>query len=177
MGIEYQGCNIPTSFASCSIPPYFNATLPQKLEAIRSAGFDGIEISMPDILTYGGDIEGRTIDESDYDAISGVGGKIRILTEQLGLTILMLQPFSRFEGWPRDTHAGEREAAFDRARGWIKVMEALGTDMLQVGCNIPPRVTSLIRRRLTSLLAGRLNRRTRCVAMSGPARRGLGRAG
>ncbi|KID96492.1 3-dehydroshikimate dehydratase, partial [Metarhizium majus ARSEF 297] len=133
MGIEYQGCNIPTSFASCSIPPYFNATLPQKLEAIRSAGFDGIEISMPDILTYGGDIEGRTIDENDYDAISDVGGKIRILTEQLGLTILMMQPFSRFEGWPRDAHAGERGAAFDRARGWIKVMEALGADMLQVG--------------------------------------------
>ncbi|KID86218.1 3-dehydroshikimate dehydratase [Metarhizium guizhouense ARSEF 977] len=88
---------------------------------------------MPDLLTYGGDIEGRTIDENDHDAISGVGGKIRILTEQLGLTILMPQPFSRLEGWPRDTHAREREAAFDLARGWIKVMEALGTDMLQVG--------------------------------------------
>lgn len=69
MGIKYQGCIIPTSFASCSIPPYFNATLPQKLEAIRSAGCDGIEISMPDILTYGGDSEGRTIDENDHGPV------------------------------------------------------------------------------------------------------------
>ncbi|KAL7936138.1 xylose isomerase-like protein [Trichoderma chlorosporum] len=133
MGIEYEGQEIPTSFASCSIPSQFNASLPQKLEAIRNAGFDGIEISMPDILEYGSDIEGKKLREDDYDTLSDVAGKIRILTDQLGLEILMLQPFSRFEGWRKDTHAKERSEAFARAKGWIRIMESLGTDMLQVG--------------------------------------------
>jgi sugar phosphate isomerase/epimerase len=132
MGIEYQGHNFSTSFASCSIPPYFDAKLPQKLEAIRNAGFDGIEISMPDILAYGCDIEGREIKEDDYDTLSDVARKIQSLTDQLGLIILMLQPFPRFEGWYRDVHSREREEAFTRAKGWIRIMECLGTDMLQV---------------------------------------------
>ncbi|KAH0528791.1 hypothetical protein TsFJ059_003606 [Trichoderma semiorbis] len=133
MGIEYQGHNIPTSFASCSIPPHFKASLPEKLEAIRNAGFDGIEMSMPDILEYGSHIEGEKIREDDYDTLSDVAGKIRILTDQLGLEILMLQPFSRFEGWQKDTQPQERSEAFARAKGWIRIMESLGTDMLQVG--------------------------------------------
>lgn len=132
MGIDYQGHNIPTSFASCSIPPHFKASLPEKLEAIRNAGFDGIEMSMPDILEYGSHIEGKKIREDDYDTLSDVAGKIRILTDQLGLEILMLQPFSRFEGWQKDTHSQERSEAFARAKGWIRIMESLGTDMLQV---------------------------------------------
>lgn len=132
MVIEYQGHSIPTSFASCSVPPYFDEKLPQRLEAIRNAGFDGIEMSMPDILTYGRDIEGKEIKEDDYETLSDVARKIRILTDQLGLVILMLQPFSRFEGWRKDTHAQKREEAFSRAKGWIKIMESLGTDMLQV---------------------------------------------
>ncbi|PTB46688.1 uncharacterized protein TrAFT101_003866 [Trichoderma asperellum] len=142
MGIEYQGQSIPTSFASCSIPPYFDAKLPQKLEAIRNAGFDGIEISMPDILAYGCDIEGKELEEDDYDTLSDVAGKIRILTDQLGLVILMLQPFSRFEGWNKDTHAQERREAFTRATGWIRIMERLGTDMLQVGSSDAQDISS-----------------------------------
>lgn len=114
MGIGYQGHSIPTSFASCSIPPYYDAKLPQKLEAIRNAGFDGIEMSMPDIVAYGRDIEGKEIQEDDYDTLSDVAKKIRILTDQLGLVILMLQPFSRFEGWNKDTHA-KRERRHLRA--------------------------------------------------------------
>ncbi|EFY90648.1 hypothetical protein J3458_013389 [Metarhizium acridum] len=133
MGIQYQGHNIPISFASCSIPLYYNVRLPRTLEAIRNAGFDGIEISMPDILAYGSDLEGKTVREDDYDTLSDVGGKIRILSDQLGLQILMLQPFSRFEGRSKDTHSQQRNKAFTRARGWIRVMESLGTDMLQVG--------------------------------------------
>lgn len=132
MGIEYQGHSISTSFASCSIPPYYDAKLTQKLEAIRNAGFDGIEMSMPDIVAYGSDIEGKEIERDDYDTLSDVARKIRILTDQLGLIILMLQPFSRFEGWNKDTRGQEREEAFTRAKGWIRIMESLGTDMLQV---------------------------------------------
>ena len=48
----------------------------------------------------------------------------------------MLQLFSNFEGHPRGSRA--REAAFARARGWIHIMKALGTDMLQVGSSDTP---------------------------------------
>jgi hypothetical protein len=38
---------------------------------------------------------------------------------------MMLQPFANFEGWPKGST--EREDAFTRARGWIKIMKVLGT--------------------------------------------------
>ena len=42
----------------------------------------------------------------------------------------MLQPFANLEGWPKRSE--EREDAFERARRWIEVMEAAGTDMMLV---------------------------------------------
>lgn len=52
------------------------------------------------------------------------------MCEELGLKVVMLQPFGRFEGWGRGT--GERKDAFERAEGWVRIMQAVGTDMLQV---------------------------------------------
>ena len=43
----------------------------------------------------------------------------------------MLQPFANLEGWPADS--AERKDAFDRAKGWITIMAAVGTETLQVG--------------------------------------------
>lgn len=48
----------------------------------------------------------------------------------------MLQPFANFEGWPEGS-AG-RHDALSRARGWIRIMRAAGTDMLQVGSSDTP---------------------------------------
>ncbi|KAL7940193.1 xylose isomerase-like protein [Trichoderma barbatum] len=133
MGIQYQGRNFPTGFASCSIPKYFNASLSEKLEAIRYAGFDGVEMSMPDILTYSHHLRGEMLQEDDFEGIVSTSKEIRKMVNDLGLRILMLQPFSRFEGWSESQQPKKRAAAFQRAHGWIRVMEALGTDMLQVG--------------------------------------------
>ena len=47
----------------------------------------------------------------------------------------MLQPFSNFEGWPQGSK--ERGDAFSRAKGWIQIMQAVGTDMLQVRLPFP----------------------------------------
>ena len=44
---------------------------------------------------------------------------------------MMLQPFANFEGWKEGST--ERKEAFERAEGWIRIMKALSTDMLQVG--------------------------------------------
>ncbi|KAI0393061.1 3-dehydroshikimate dehydratase [Xylariaceae sp. FL0594] len=136
MPINYKDAAIPTSFATCSIGHKESHTLPVKLRAIASAGFDGIELSMPDILSYGKELHGREPDQADYDALCAVATNIRFLCESLGLKVLMLQPFANFEGYPRDS--AERADAFERARGWMRVARAAGTDMLQIGSSDAP---------------------------------------
>lgn len=132
MPISYQNESIPTSFATCSVDSASGATLPEKLQVIRDAGFDAIELAMPDILGYGKTLNGKEPSEKDFDTIVDVGKKIKKLTQDTGLEILMLQPFANFEGWDKGRQGAQREDAFDRARGWIRVMEAVGTKMLQV---------------------------------------------
>lgn len=132
MGIQYEGQIIPTCFATSSIPQQLDDTLPNKLQAIYDAGFDAIEMSMPDIIAYGTTLYNKEISDEDCDAIVDVAKDIRRLTDELGLRIVILQPFTRFEGWNSETRNELRKGAFARARQWIKIMEALGTDMLQV---------------------------------------------
>ncbi|KAI1736322.1 3-dehydroshikimate dehydratase [Xylaria scruposa] len=139
MPIDYQGAKVPTSYATCSIGHKESHTLPEKLKAISAAGFDGIELSMPDILSYGKELHGREPDPTDYDALVAISKAIKSLTDAQNLKILMLQPFANFEGWPKGSK--EREDAFTRAKGWIRVMQAAGTDMLQVGSSDAPGIT------------------------------------
>ncbi|KAM0231637.1 hypothetical protein ACHAP5_011006 [Fusarium lateritium] len=133
MVLQHEGSEIPISFASCSIPMKIKASLPEKLRAMQKAGFDGIELSMPDVLSYGELMNGSQPKEDDYDTIADVAKQIKSLTDELGLKIMMLQPFANFEGWKKGEHDKERKQAFDKARGWIKVMEAAGVTLLQVG--------------------------------------------
>lgn len=122
--------NIPLSYASCSIGCSPNDTLPRRLQAISEAGFSGIELSYPDILEYGAQITGNPIAPDNYAAIMPVAKEIRKLCEEHGLKIMMLQPFSNFEGWVKGSV--DREEAFARATGWMEVMNVVGTDLLQV---------------------------------------------
>ncbi|KAH7130927.1 xylose isomerase-like protein [Dactylonectria macrodidyma] len=133
MVIQYEGTRIPTSFATCSIPANIKASLPDKMAAIRHAGFEAIELAMPDILSYGKVLSGSQPHADDYDAIVDIAKQIKSVADELNLEILMLQPFSNFEGWKKGEQDKKREEAFDRARGWMRVMEAVGTTMLQVG--------------------------------------------
>ena len=121
---------VPLSYATCSIGTSQQDTLPRRLEAISSAGFTGIELSFPDILAYGASILGHDIDPLNYNELTRVTADIRRLVDANGLKVMMLQPFANFEGWPQRTP--EREDAFRRARGWIDIMNTVGTDLLQV---------------------------------------------
>lgn len=121
---------IPFSYASCSIGCGLNDTLPRRLQAIAEAGFSAIELSFPDILTYGAQVTGNPIAPDDYPAIMPVAEKIRKLCEEHKLKIMMLQPFSNFEGWVKGSV--DREEAFARAIGWMEIMNVVGTDLLQV---------------------------------------------
>ena len=94
-----------TSIATVSI----SGELPEKLNAISAAGFDGIEIFEQDFITF----DGRPKD---------VGQMVR----DQGLEITLFQPFRDFEGLPEPY----RSKAFDRAERKFDIMQELGADLI-----------------------------------------------
>lgn len=121
---------IPISYASVSIGYSEEHTLPKKLDAIAAAGFQAIELGFPDLLSFATLHLHKEVGPYDYDDLCTAAKVVKAQCEAKGLKILILQPFSNFEGWPEGSE--EREDAFRRAKGWISIMEACGTDMLQV---------------------------------------------
>ncbi|KAK6437188.1 hypothetical protein LTR95_006623 [Oleoguttula sp. CCFEE 5521] len=130
---------IPVAFASCSIGCKPSHTLPRKLEAIAKAGFTAIELSMPDLLDFANQTKaegGQEVGPYDFNDLCTAATEVKRLCDSHNLKVLILQPFANFEGWPEGSP--EREHAFTRLRGWIRIMEAAGTDMLQVGSSDSP---------------------------------------
>ena len=121
--------SIPTCYATVSVGTSSHP-LEEKLKAIASAGFQGIELGFPDLLSFTSKKLGRDVGPQQFDILCNAGQEVKNLCKALGLKVVMLQPFANFEGWKPESD--EREAAFKRAKGWIKIMEAVGTDMLQV---------------------------------------------
>jgi sugar phosphate isomerase/epimerase len=136
----FKGIKIPTSYATCSIGTQKEHNLPAKLEVISHAEFDAIELSMPDLLSFASELEGKEVEAKDYDSLCKAGAEVKKLCQKHELKILMLQPFANFEGWPEGS--SEREDAFERAGGWMRIMEAVGTDMLQVGSSDSPGISA-----------------------------------
>jgi sugar phosphate isomerase/epimerase len=134
MPVTFRNGHVPTAFASVSLQAQPGSDLPDKMRAIRSAGFDAMELGMPDLLEYGKVVTGNhtDIDPKDYETIATVAANVKDLAGSLGLELMMLQPFANFEGWKRGTNEKERADAFDRARGWMLVMESAGINILQV---------------------------------------------
>ncbi|KJZ19045.1 bifunctional sugar phosphate isomerase/epimerase/4-hydroxyphenylpyruvate dioxygenase family protein [Loktanella sp. S4079] len=102
-----------TSIATVSI----SGSLPEKLEAIQKAGFDGIEIFEQDFIAHDG---------SPRD----VGNMIR----DMGLDITLFQPFRDFESLPEPLRA----KAFDRAERKFDLMQELGTDLVLICSSCHP---------------------------------------
>jgi sugar phosphate isomerase/epimerase len=121
--------NVPISYASCSIGNS-STPLPDKLNALSKAGFEGIELSFPDILSFGKLTLGHEVGPKSYDELEKVAADIKDLCKARNLKIMLLQPFSNFEGWPEESE--EHKDALERAAGWIRIMKACGCDTLQV---------------------------------------------
>ena len=121
--------SIPTCYATVSVGTPQDP-LDKKLEAIAAAGFGGIELGFPDLLSFASKKLGKDVGAQDFEVLCNAGQEVKRLCKEAGLKIVMLQPFSNFEGWKPQSE--ERKDAFKRAKGWIKIMEAVGTDMLQV---------------------------------------------
>ncbi|HEV7308179.1 bifunctional sugar phosphate isomerase/epimerase/4-hydroxyphenylpyruvate dioxygenase family protein [Ensifer sp.] len=102
-----------TSIATVTL----SGTLPEKLDAIAAAGFDGVEIFENDLLVS---------DESPRQ----IGRMVR----DRGLEVALLQPFRDFEGMPEHL----RSRTFDRAERKFDLMQELGTDLILVCSNVSP---------------------------------------
>src|SRR3954470_22996743 len=110
----FIGCPIMLrSIATVSL----GGTLVEKLQAIAAAGFDGVEIFENDLLYF-----------------DGSPAEVRTICADLGLRVLLFQPFRDFEAAPR----ARMQKNFDRAENKFDVMEQLGTDLMLVCSNTAP---------------------------------------
>ncbi|GAA6061283.1 hypothetical protein JCM10212_004689 [Sporobolomyces blumeae] len=134
---------IPRCFATCSLG---NASDPlvARLEALSNAGFTQIELSMPDLVEYANQnlpaARDGKVSDRDYDQLEEAARKVKDECDRLHLTVFILQPFGNFEGWPQGSD--ESRDAFERLEGWIRIMKACGTDMLQVGSSDSEGITT-----------------------------------
>ncbi|WP_066366451.1 sugar phosphate isomerase/epimerase and 4-hydroxyphenylpyruvate domain-containing protein [Herbidospora mongoliensis] len=94
-----------------------SGTLPEKLQAIAAAGFDGFELF-----------------ENDLVACPLSPEDVRHLAADLGLRIELYQPFRDFEAVPADLLAGNLR----RAEHKFRLMSRLGADLLLVCSNVAP---------------------------------------
>lgn len=101
----------PKSIATVSL----SGTLPEKLEAAAAAGFDGVEIFENDLLNF-----------------DGSPADVRRIASDLGLAIMLYQPFRDFEAMPDAI----RERNMARAERKFDVMEELGARMVLVCSNV-----------------------------------------
>jgi sugar phosphate isomerase/epimerase len=125
---------IPISYATPSLGMHPSHTLQHKIAAISAAGYTGLELGFDDLLSFARSyLHNPTIGPSSYEQLITAAKKIRLICapHNHNLTILVLQPFSNFEGYT----GAAREEVFERARGWRDIMDALGCGMLQVGSN------------------------------------------
>jgi 4-hydroxyphenylpyruvate dioxygenase len=102
-----------TSIATVCI----SGDLREKLAAIASAGFDGVEIF-----------------ENDFLAFDGTPAEVGRMIRDHGLEITLFQPFRDFEGMPEP----QRSRNFDRAERKFDLMQELGTTLMLVCSNVSP---------------------------------------
>jgi 4-hydroxyphenylpyruvate dioxygenase len=114
-GRAFCAFRFPRSIATVSVA----GTLPEKLEAAASVGFNGVELFENDLLTF-----------------DGTPAEMRRIGRELGLAITAFRPFRDFEAMPEP----ERARNLERAERKFDVMQALGTDLMLVCSNVHPAV-------------------------------------
>ena len=106
--------------------------LPDKLEAAASVGFDGVEIFEADLLTF-----------------DGAPADVRRIAADLGLDLVLFQPFRDFEAMPEP----QRRANLDRAERKFDLMQTLGIADLLVCSNVHPAAIDDVARAADDLAA------------------------
>lgn len=128
--------SIPMSLATVSIGCDPSHTLPHKINAIAKAGFKGIELGFPDLVSSAGEHLHTDVSPSDYSDLVTAAKVVKAMCDAKHMEIMLLQPFTNFEGWREGSQ--ERKDVWARVDGWIKVMKAAGCKNLQVGSTDTP---------------------------------------
>lgn len=99
-GIDLSSlATIPISYATCSLgSPNSPPPLLDRLTAISKAEFSAVELSFPDILSYGKTLLGHEVQPNNYNELVKVASAIKQECDKRNLGIMMLQPFANFEG-------------------------------------------------------------------------------
>ena len=92
-------------------------TLEAKLAALSKAGFRAVELF-----------------ENDLTFFNGPPSAVRQMADDLGLTIVALQPMRDFEGMPEPA----RQRNFERAERKFDLMQELGVNLLCLCSNVSP---------------------------------------
>jgi sugar phosphate isomerase/epimerase len=142
------------SYASPSLGMHGSHTLDKKIFAAFEAGFSGIEIGFPDLLAYA---KSQTVfpvlhgvewapdepdpfeqDEVAWTAIQDAAQKLRAILDEREMRVILLQPFSQYEGWRGD--GVRREWVWRKAERWLAIAHILRSEALQVwydiGCTL-----------------------------------------
>jgi len=143
------GLTLPPCFATPSLGMHPSHTLPIKLKAAAEAGFTLVEVGFDDLLAWTeaerkpkrtGKAAAWAPDEPDpfgdeelWAAIEAQAGELLKLLGSLGLGVLLLQPFSQFEGWAPGSD--RRKWTFAKAEHWLRVGQIIKAQALQVGSN------------------------------------------
>jgi 4-hydroxyphenylpyruvate dioxygenase len=106
-----RGTPMRTSIATVSL----SGSLTEKLTAASRAGFDGVEIFENDLLYF-----------------DGSPADVRRIAADLGLKIMLFQPFRDFEGVSAERLARN----LDRVKRKFDLMHELGTDRILVCSNV-----------------------------------------
>src|SRR3984957_10910603 len=112
--INLTSVGFATRLRKCIATVALSGTLPDKLQAAATVGFDGVEIMESDLLTF-----------------DGSPADVKRICENLGPVIDLYQPFPDFEAIPEP----QRARNLDRAERRFDTMQELGTDLVLVCSN------------------------------------------
>lgn len=105
-----------------------------KLLEAGKAGYKGVEIFWED-LVYAAKKLTPGSDGKDEAAILRAAQYARILCDQNGLTVLVLQPFVNYEGL---LDQAAHDELIGKLKLWFKIVKVLGTDMIQIPSQVWP---------------------------------------
>ena len=118
---------IPT-VASVSLGNPAVHPIDRRLSAAAECGFKGVEIVEADILEQSKKLGGDDSPDGQLTAARS----IRVMCDQLGLHVVVLQPFWFYEGL---LDRKEHEARITKLHLWMRLASVLGTSMVQIPTN------------------------------------------
>ena len=118
------------AIASMSLGRAWVHNFDTKVKEAAKAGFEGIEVFYEDLEYMARKYSGN--DDPEESQLLLAAEQIRKACDQAGLTVICLQPFMFYEGL---TDRKEHEAKIEKLKTWFKLVNILGTDVIQIPSN------------------------------------------